>query len=192
MSRALVAYANLLTVCTGLLTAPAVRAADAADGDEPPAARENSIRVGLVGAWQKMFDLDIWGAGALVTFGREGDRAGGFGTLRFVEARTLGGLVVREGTLIGTAEWYWGGGWRAGLGGGCAYFALVRATTGEALQSFGPLLVGLVGYDFGLKPNFYVLGTLEAQIQGGGLWGSGQSYGGAFVLGPTLQTGVRF
>jgi hypothetical protein len=190
VSRVLASCVALLTVCAVLLTAPAVHAADS---DEQPAARENSTRVALVGSGQMMFDLDIWGAGALVTFGREGDTAGGFGTLRYVEARTLGGLVVREGSLIGTAEWHWGGGWRAGLGGGYTYFAIVRATTGEALHSFGPLLVGLVGYDFGLKPNFYILGTLEGQLQGFGVFGASlDNGGGAFLWGPTLQAGVRF
>jgi hypothetical protein len=157
-------------------------------------ARENSARVAAVGAYQGLFDLSIWGAGAAGSFGREGDRAGGFGTVRYLEARTLGGLVVREASLAGTAEWHWGHGWRAGVGGGFAVFSIVRATTGQALLSLGPVHVGLFGYDFGNKPNVYVLGTFEVQLQGLGLWSSSTNngYGGGLVIGPTLQVGARF
>jgi hypothetical protein len=178
--------------CAIVLWPSVARGSDAAAGASPGGEYENSARLAFAGAYQSLFDLSIWGAGLAGTLGREGDRAGGFGTIRYLEARTLGGLVVREASLTGMAEWHWGRGWRAGVGGGFAYFEIVRATTGQAMQSYGPLSVGSLGYDFGRKPNVYVMGTFEVQLQGVGLWSLSNNYtGGGFVLGPALQVGIR-
>jgi hypothetical protein len=144
--------------------------------------RRVTARLGIVGATQGLYDLRLDGAGLALSLGSEGHTYGTFVDLRFLDLRTLDGLVALEGSATWTLEGRFAGGWRAGGGAGISLLNVDRVTSQGSLLSLGPMLLGRVGYDFGEKPNVYLLLDVEGQWQASG----------AAVWGPSVQAGLRF
>jgi hypothetical protein len=197
MSRAAAAFAVAVFAATALAT-PAARAdeptpptpapeattperGDDADETPPQTWRALVLRVGAIGAYRGLYDLSILGGGLAASLGGESQSIGGHANMYILKAQSAAGLQVVEWGLSGTVEWRVDN-VRLGLGGGWTYFGVQRATDGSFLQSFGPMGLLRVGYDFGEKSGLYVLGDGQAQLQAGG----------AIVWGPTVQLGYRF
>jgi hypothetical protein len=162
-----------------------------AGADEPQATEEVAVaknttefvgRLGIVGAYRRLYDLDILGMGPQLSLGFERDGATVLFNLRFIDARTGAGLVVYETTGDFSVEGKLAEGWRAGVGIGTTFLSVTRATSGGPLQSLGPMFLGRITWDVGPLPNVYVGAELEVQWQASG----------AFPWGPTVEAGLRF
>jgi hypothetical protein len=164
------------------LAARPARADDTSTGEVIPH-RGGSMRgrVGIVGAYRRLYDLTVLGAGGGLALGAEGDQGGGYVNLQYVRGRTLAGLDTGELELTGTAEALMGGGWRLGGGAGLSVFGVGRATTGGSITSLGLVGIARAGYDFGPRPGVFVL-----------LQGDVHLLNGPAVWGPTLQVGWQF
>jgi hypothetical protein len=172
-----------------LATAAGAEADDQAPGQHDDARMDPSFargqlagRFAVVGAYRGLYDLSLTGGGLELSVGTESKPFGVFVNGRFIDMRTAAGLVALEGNLSVTFEGSVGPGFRLGAGVGGTYLAVERATSGSPLQSFGPMFLGRVGYDFGDAPNVFVLADLEVQSQASG----------AIPWGPTLLAGLRF
>ena len=139
-------------------------------------------RLGAVASYRGLYDLSILGGGLALSLGPETDRGALMFNLRFIDARTLGGLDVLAAGGSVTLEWRLSSSWRVGGGVGAEYLDVHRATSPRDLQSMGPMVLARVAWDLGDRPNLYVLADFEAQLQATG----------AIPWGPTLQVGLRF
>lgn len=139
-------------------------------------------RLGIAGAYRRLYDLDILGMGPEVSLGVETRSLMVLWNMRFIDARTADGLVVLETTLDATVEGKLAEGWHAGVGVGGTYLSVLRATSGGPLQSAGPMVLGRVTWDLDPRPNVYLAAELEGQLQASG----------AFPWGPTVEAGLRF
>jgi hypothetical protein len=147
----------------------------------PPSWRALVLRLGAVGAYRGLYDLNVLGGGVALSIGGESQTVGGHGNLRVIDGRTPAGLHVFEWALTGTVEWRVDN-VRLGFGGGWTYFGVQRATDGSWVQSLGPVALLRGGYDFGERSGAFLLADCQIQLQAGG----------AYVWGPTLELGYRF
>jgi len=154
--------------------------------DQPaPASSSRPLagRLAALASYRKLDDLSVLGGGIGLSLGTELEHYAFMFNGRFIDARTPDGLVVLEGGVNGTFEWRFGRGWSAGGGVGFEAIRVHRVTIGTGdLFSLGPMALARVAYDFGEKPNVYVLVDFEAQWQDDG----------AVPWGPTLYVGLRF
>jgi len=139
-------------------------------------------RLGITGAYRRLYDLDILGMGAQLSLGFETQGATVLFNLRMVDARTPDGLVVVETTGDVSIEGRLAEGWHAGVGVGGTLLSVTRATSGGPLLSLGPVGLGRITWDLGSKPCVYLAAQLEAQLQASG----------AVPWGPTIEAGLRF
>ena len=164
--------------------------ASRARADEPEPTPDESTsssrrfagRLGALAAYRGVDDLSLLGEGVSLSLGSETDRLAFMVNLHFIDARTLGGLTVLEAGGSLTLEGRLGPRWRVGGGVGVTYLDVQRVTSNQSLQSMGPTLLARVAYDFGERPNLYVLADVEVQWQASG----------TIPWGPTLQVGLRF
>ena len=140
-------------------------------------------RLAALASYRKLYDLSMLGGGIGLSLGPQSAPGAFMFNMRFIDARTPDGLVVLEGGVNGTFEWRFGRSWSVGGGAGFEAIRVHRVTIGTGdLFSLGPMVLARVAYDFGEKPNVYVLVDFEAQWQADG----------AVPWGPTLQVGLRF
>jgi hypothetical protein len=154
--------------------------------DQPaPASSSRPLagRLAALASYRRLYDLSMLGGGIGLSLGPDVGPGAIMFNMRFIDARTPDGLVVLEGGVSAAFEWHLGRGWSAGGGVGFEAMRVHRVTIGTGdLFSLGPMALARVAYDFGDRPNVYVLVDLEAQWQADG----------AVPWGPTLQVGLRF
>ena len=175
----------LSTALAVVLAAPLVRADEPAQAtwQDPNDRRAKVVaRLGAVASYRGLYDLSLYGGGLALAVGGELPHFAVLLNARFIDARSGGGLVSLEGNLAASLEARLDPGFRIGGGFGGTYLRVNRATDGGALESWGPMIFARVGYDFGDRPNVFVLLDLEGQVQATN----------ATPWGPTLQVGLRF
>ena len=153
--------------------APTVDRADA----EPS---HTVTRLAAVGLYRNVYDVDLAGGGASLSYGGDYPVSGAF-EMRVAGGRSLHGLGFADVTGMGTFQAKVGGGLRLGLGAGLDVLAIGRATSGNLMGGLGLAGLARAGYDFGAGRGLFVdvdcafMFTLEAVV-----WG------------PDLQLGYRF